>query len=344
MIDAFTASDQTLDQVIHPVIFYLACALGAVGVAMALPRRGPTPRVFGGLAAAIAGGLVMLGFALRAGGGDGGAGGELPGFFFYVFAVLALGAGLRMITHHRPVYSALYFILTIVASAGLYVLLSAEFMAFALIIIYAGAILITYLFVIMLATQAPVADDEDALSDYDVQSREPWMAALTGFVLLGLISTMLFRGAGALPRAPEVTGNEALAELPRKVERALRRAPGGAEPDGGAGLIAADETLRRVGENRADIDLVARTAVVEGPGGTRVVGLPETLVSTNVEEVGINLLRDHPMTIEIAGVILLMAMLGATVLARKQVELEEALKAAQQRLLGDTMRARGEDG
>lgn len=49
--------------------------------------------------------------------------------------------------------------------------------------------------------------------------------------------------------------------------------------------------------------------------------------------VGRNLLADHPGTIEIAGVILLMAMLGATVLSRRQVEIDEAAKAHEARRL-----------
>ena len=62
---------------------------------------------------------------------------------------------IRVVTHPKPVYSALYFVLTVFASAGLFVLLWAEFMAAALVLIYAGAILVTYVFVIMLAAEAP---------------------------------------------------------------------------------------------------------------------------------------------------------------------------------------------
>jgi type II secretory pathway pseudopilin PulG len=50
---------------------------------------------------------------------------------------------------------------------------------------------------------------------------------------------------------------------------------------------------------------------------------------TNGDRLGFNLLRDHPGTIEIAGVILLMAMLGAVVLSRKQVQIDEEAKMNQ---------------
>ena len=136
-----------------------------------------------------------------------------------------LGA-LRVITHPRPVYAALYFILTVLASAGLFLLLSAEFMAFALVIVYAGAILITYLFVIMLATQAPEEGHEEVLAEYDTAAREPIAATVVGFVLLGALTVMMFRGLGSgegMPSAMHVTQPDALlADVPRKVENVLR--------------------------------------------------------------------------------------------------------------------------
>jgi hypothetical protein len=59
-----------------------------------------------------------------------------------------------------------------------------------------------------------------------------------------------------------------------------------------------------------------------------VVPLPADLEVYNVEGIAFTLLNDHPGSIEIAGVILLMAMLGAVVLARKKVEIDEREKAA----------------
>src|SRR5690606_16736150 len=124
--------------------------------------------------------------------------------------------------HPRPVYAALYFILTILASAGLYLLLSAEFMTFALVIVYAGAILITYLFVIMLATEAPQAGEVEALAPYDRYSGEPVCAVILGFRLLASFSVMLGGGSAALqPAGPDVPGDVLVAALPGKTEKAL---------------------------------------------------------------------------------------------------------------------------
>lgn len=294
-------SFKDLESLINPFLLYGACALGAVGLCLALPRGGRTPQVLGAILAAIAGGLVLLGLGSRAG--------ALPNIYFYVFSLIALGAGVRVITHARPVYAALYFIMTVLASAGLFLILSAEFMAFAFVIVYAGAILITYLFVIMLATQAPTEDQVDVLNEYDTASREPIAATTVGFVLLAVLTTMIFSGTPAL-RPPNPGPVDALlAEMPRKVEGELR-VRGELQP----------------GEKVISVDAEARTAAVGQQGATRTVNLPESLKTRNVEGVGFTLLRDHPGSIEIAGVILLMAMLGAVVLSRRQVQIDEDAK------------------
>jgi len=63
------------------------------------------------------------------------------------------------------------------------------------------------------------------------------------------------------------------------------------------------------------------------------VELPAALEARNVESVAFDFLNRHPGAIEIAGVILLMAMLGAVVLSRRQVDLEEQAKGLQARRL-----------
>lgn len=296
-----------VSQVIQPVALYVLLALGGVGVCLALPRRTVNPQPIGALLAAGAGGLLLLFLGLKAGRA------ALPNIYFYVFALIALGGGLRVITHPRPVYAALYFILTVLASAGLFVLLSAEFIAFALIIVYAGAILITYLFVIMLATQAPTEEQVEVLAEYDAASREPLAATGAGFLLLAALTTMLFRGVGTLPpaREPYESRENILGRLPGRAEDVLR----------GAGLL-------RPGERVAEANPLSGEAFVEeADGGRRPVQIPGGLDATNVEGVAFTLLMDKPGAIEIAGVILTMAMLGAVVLARKQVQIDEEAKA-----------------
>lgn len=313
-----------MDLIINPYILYLGIALGAIGVCLALPRARVSPQAIGGILAAIAGGLIIIGLGFR-------NQNHLPNLYFYVFSIVALGSALRVISHQRPVYAALYFILTILASSGLYLLLSAEFMAFALIIVYAGAILITYLFVIMLATQAPSEEDLDRLADYDAQSRDPVFATIVGFILLAALTTMLFRGSATLPAAPAVHPDSVLAELPRRVENELRKADLWREGDRFA--TAADGSLLT--------DPAHRTVSIVRRGDTVSIDMPETLHARNVESLAFNFLNEHPGTIEIAGVLLLMAMLGAVVLSRRQVQFDEDMKARQARKLAEAFAREG---
>jgi NADH-quinone oxidoreductase subunit J len=299
-----------LDQLINPFLLFLGLALGCVGLCAALPRRRVNPQVLGVVLGGVGLGIVLLGLAIK--NPD-----QLPNYNFYIFAAIALGAALRVITHPRPVYAALYFILTILASCGLYLILSAEFMAFALVVIYAGAILITYLFVIMLATQAPSEENLDALADYDVEARSPVVAAVTGFVLLAALTTMFFRGSPTLPTPEATSPNALLAQMPNKItpERIMLSL------DRIGALAKGDEFV--------SLDIEASTVTLDGLEGHRTVDLPRELWVGNVESIGFDLLNEHPGSIEIAGVILLMAMLGATVISRKQVEFEEEAKLRQ---------------
>lgn len=351
-----------MEFVANPILLYSAIALGGVGVAVALPKRGLNPQVIGAIVAAVGLGLAFLALGLA-------AGGERPGFYFYVFSAIALGASLRVISHPKPVYAALYFIVTILASSALYLMLGAEFMAFALIIIYAGAILITYLFVIMLAESAPGGADGGevgTVSEYDRFAREPLAAAAVGFVLLGALTAMLAGGLRDLRAAePRAQGIALLERMPKKVLEAYERL-GVFEPRGGlrkpavadvadrldienrvmrlgvADPIRLHESVKngrvdgvmlpgeRVGASEASADAVDFGARLRDvPVGSEVVvRLPPELRAENLDGVGFTLIAEHPMALELAGVILLMAMLGAVVLARKQIEIGEAEKAA----------------
>lgn len=71
-------------------------------------------------------------------------------FVFYFFAALVLFAGFRVITVRNPVHAALFLALAFIASAGLWLLLEAEFLAVALVLVYVGAVVVLFLFVIMM--------------------------------------------------------------------------------------------------------------------------------------------------------------------------------------------------
>jgi NADH-quinone oxidoreductase subunit J len=81
---------------------------------------------------------------------------------FYLFGAVAVGASLLVIAQRNPVYSVLLLILAFGALSGLYVLLDAPFVAVIQIIVYAGAIMVLFLFVVMLLN-APHEDTEQDL-------------------------------------------------------------------------------------------------------------------------------------------------------------------------------------
>ena len=383
-----------MSPILSPILLYAGLAVGAVGVALAMPRRGVNPQVVGGLVAGIAVGAVLIALAIvGARSGEG-----LPNIFFYIFALIGLGSALRVITHQRPVYAALYFVLTVVASAGMFLLLAAEFMTFALVIIYAGAILITYLFVIMLATEAPTEGAIEALNDYDAQSRDPIASTVVGFALLGALSGMLAYGVPGLPAPKPARPNAILERMPGKVQRFLDQI-GIADEVMPAAFVPKDLEAGLDQERRRAATLAWRRshsqAVVSSAAGAAGVGfiqlvprdparfaarfaaaqnageragvaplpdavmaliptaigglpayfdkadppfmtitLPASLDPTNLETVGLALVGEHPLSLELAGVILLLAMIGAVVLSRKQVEIEEERKLAHAHRLG----------
>ena len=70
--------------------------------------------------------------------------------FFYLFAGVTCLAGLMVISSRNPVHSVLFLILAFFNSAGLFVLLGAEFLAMLLVVVYVGAVAVLFLFVVMM--------------------------------------------------------------------------------------------------------------------------------------------------------------------------------------------------
>jgi len=70
--------------------------------------------------------------------------------FFYTFAFVLIGAAIGVITSRNPVFSALFLVLAFVTSAVLWMLLEAEFLAVVLVLVYVGAVMVLFLFVVMM--------------------------------------------------------------------------------------------------------------------------------------------------------------------------------------------------
>ena len=106
---------------------------------------------------------------------------------FYLFAAIAVGASALVIGQRNPMYSVMLLIAAFGALSGLYILLDAPFVAIAQIIIYAGAIMVLFLFVVMLLN----APREDAAEwDRTHPLRQPgitrWGALLAGLLIVQL--------------------------------------------------------------------------------------------------------------------------------------------------------------
>lgn len=154
-----------------------ALVLMATGICALMPRAGSRSRTLGLLLALVGTGLALW---------------TLPGptgllantVLFWMFSAAAIVCAILMITSRNPVYAALWFALVTLATSGLFLLQQAAFLAAATIIVYAGAIIVTFLFVIMLAQQA-------GATVYDQRSNQPLLASIGAFVLFAALLTTL---------------------------------------------------------------------------------------------------------------------------------------------------------
>ena len=113
-------------------------------------------------------------------------------FVFYMLAAITTASAVMVISARNPVHSVLFLILAFVSAAGLFVLLGAEFLAMALVIVYVGAVAVLFLFVVMM------------LDINFVQLREGFLQYLPVGALVGLIllvELVLVFGTQAVPTA-----------------------------------------------------------------------------------------------------------------------------------------------
>jgi NADH-quinone oxidoreductase subunit J len=162
-------------------------------------------------------------------------------FFFYLLSGLAVLGGILVITRKNAVHSALALILTLLALAGLYLMLYAPFVAGVQIILYAGGIMVLFLFVIMLVNLEH--------SEKEDQFNHQWVAGvLAAAALGGLFLATYVKGQALFPQ--------------------------------------------------------------------RVLQLPE---QSNTQRVAVTLYGDYMFSFEIASLLLLVAIIGAVVMAKKRI-------------------------
>lgn len=174
---------------------------------------------------------------------------------FWVFAALGIAGGIGLILNRNPIYSALSLILNFFSIAGLYLALSAEFLAAIQILVYAGAIMVLFLFVIMLLN----LQEEKNVMNFDARRG---IAFILG---IAFIAEMLYVFRTLRP----FTNEEA-------------------------------KSIETQGTTLADLNLVS---------GSFDMG--------SVEPIGEQLMTSYLFPFEMISVILLSALVGAIVVARK---------------------------
>lgn len=208
----------------------LAAVLGVLGFFLLLPR--PRGRfVAGGIAALIASAAVFVGWLVVA------FGKPVPDLIgtilFCLFSAGALGFGTVLVAQRNPARGAIAFAFVILSTCGLFLLLAAPFLMAATVIIYAGAIIVTFLFVLMLSYVEGPADEND-------RSRDPLYGSFAGFAFVGLVLFTLHQTGYRAPDAdpadappsrllnPVVTADERakLADIAARLEEAEKTLDG----------------------------------------------------------------------------------------------------------------------
>jgi NADH-quinone oxidoreductase subunit J len=115
---------------------------------------------------------------------------------FWILAVAMGLAAVRVVTTRNVVHAALYLVVVLAGVAAQYILLAAEFIAVVQVLIYIGAVIVLFLFGIML-TRAPMRGSRDLDND------QRWPAAVVSTFLAGVLATILIDGYGSSKVEPD---------------------------------------------------------------------------------------------------------------------------------------------
>ena len=140
---------------------------------------------------------------------------ELAAIAFYVLATVTIGSGVLVVLARNPVHSVLFLIAAFVSAAGLFVMLSAEFLAMLLVVVYVGAVAVLFLFVVMML-DIDFAQLREGFARY-----LPLGAIIAGVLAIEMIlvsSAVAARGAAATNRevpspAADVTNAEVIGRV-----------------------------------------------------------------------------------------------------------------------------------
>ena len=196
---------------------------------------------------------------------------NMPLLVFIVIGTIAVASSILVVSMRNPVHSALFLLLTFLCVAVLFVIKSAEFVAAVQVLVYAGGIMVLFLFVVMLINYRHLPE-ERVLSKY-------WLGGVgVGIAVFVLFFTMVRGGA-----------YHDEASSPQKLLSTVRES--------------------HITEHPTDPDkLVRRTRDIE---------------NRNAEAVGMALYQDYLVPFEVASLFLLVAMIGAIVIGKRELSASE---------------------
>jgi len=197
--------------------------------------------------------------------------GQLPLLVFIVIGTLAVAASILVVAMRNPVHSALFLLLTFLCVAVLFVIKSAEFVAAVQVLVYAGGVMVLFLFVVMLINYRSLPE-ERVLS-------KVWLGGIGVGLALFVLFVALVRTGAYADQVPD-----AARKLTTVTERYLAEHP--SDPN----------------------KLVRRTRERE---------------NRNAEAVGMALYTDYLVPFEVVSLFLLVAMIGAIVLGKRELSAEE---------------------
>jgi NADH-quinone oxidoreductase subunit J len=266
------ATDITVRELLLCRTFW-AIVIGAIGLGLLLPQRRRHASTVGGVLAIIALGLFASDLPLLST--------WVAQGIFWVVAGVTVAAGVGTISAQSPVHSAIWFALSLLGTAGLFFLQGAQFLGVATVIVYAGAIVVTFLFVIMLA-------QPEGHATYD---RITWgwfpktFSVLAAAAIVGVLTMLL---SGIRDQA-----------------------------------LAGPSVLKPVG--------VAQQSATDGNDAAVLPAQPKNPVLTgdHMASLGGYLFSRHLINVELAGTLLLAALVGAVAIAmygKPHSNIEEALR------------------
>ena len=115
-----------------------------------------------------------------------------PTILFFIFGIVLIGAALGVILSRNPVYSALLLVLCFFNSAVIWILLDAEFLGIVLVLVYVGAVMVLFLFVVMMLD----VNLEQLRSDF--VGYWPLTVAVAGFVVFAIINVIVVKHLGGM--------------------------------------------------------------------------------------------------------------------------------------------------